>query len=162
MFRFRKTYSYFYTFHLEYYSCLLTDQPININKTEALFTARAAIGNPKFDIFVLIPVLKQKINWVSEYKYLGYIISSKLGWGKFLKFIMTKVRHRMISLIRSFKLFGCTSSTLRKTLFLSFVLPIFTWVVFPIYPFLSVKQQTDLSHPLFFCIKTCHVLLAME
>jgi hypothetical protein len=57
---------------------------------------------------------------------------------------MTKVRHR-ISLIGSFKLFGCTSSTLRKTLFLSFVLPIFTWV-FPIYPFLSVKQQKDLSH----------------
>jgi len=34
--------------HLQYYSCL-TDQPINTNKTEALFTARA-IGHPKFDI----------------------------------------------------------------------------------------------------------------
>ncbi|CAF5165747.1 unnamed protein product, partial [Rotaria magnacalcarata] len=34
--------------HLEYYSYLI-DQPINTNKTQALFTARA-IGHPKFDI----------------------------------------------------------------------------------------------------------------
>jgi hypothetical protein len=33
--------------NLEYYSCL-TDQPINTNKTEALFSARA-IGYPKFN-----------------------------------------------------------------------------------------------------------------
>ncbi|CAF4298278.1 unnamed protein product, partial [Rotaria magnacalcarata] len=106
--------------HLEYYS-YLTDQPINTNKTQALFTARA-IGHPKFDIH-FNSGSKEKINWVPEYKYLGYLISSKLGWDKFLK------------------LFGCTSPTLRKTLFLSFVLPIFTWV-YPIFPFLSVKQQT--------------------
>ncbi|CAF4483837.1 unnamed protein product, partial [Rotaria magnacalcarata] len=105
--------------HLEYYS-YLTDQPINTNKTQALFTARA-IGHPKFDIH-FNSGSKEKINWVPEYKYLGYLISSKLGWDKFLK------------------LFGCTSPTLRKTLFLSFVLPIFTWV-YPIFPFLSVKQQ---------------------
>ncbi|CAF3818990.1 unnamed protein product [Rotaria sp. Silwood1] len=73
--------------HLEYYSCL-TDQPINTNKTQALFTTRA-IGHPKFDIH-FNSGSKEKINWVSEYKYLGYLISSKLGWGKFLKFIMNK------------------------------------------------------------------------
>ncbi|CAF3804835.1 unnamed protein product [Rotaria sp. Silwood1] len=73
--------------HLEYYSCL-TDQPINTNKTQALFTTRA-IGHPKFDIHFNLGS-KEKINWVSEYKYLGYLISSKLGWGKFLKFIMNK------------------------------------------------------------------------
>ncbi|CAF5115880.1 unnamed protein product, partial [Rotaria magnacalcarata] len=105
--------------HLEYYSYLI-DQPINTNKTQALFTARA-IGHPKFDIH-FNSGSKEKINWVPEYKYLGYIISSKLVWDKFLT------------------LFGCTSPTLRKTLFLSFVLPIFTWV-YPIFPFLSVKQQ---------------------
>ncbi|CAM4839407.1 unnamed protein product, partial [Rotaria magnacalcarata] len=110
--------------HLEYYS-YLTDQPINTNKTQALFTARA-IGHPKFDIH-FNSGSKEKINWVPEYKYLGYLISSRLGWDKFLK------------------LFGCTSPTLRKTLFLSFVLPIFTWV-YPIFPFLSVKQQSELSH----------------
>ncbi|CAF4194111.1 unnamed protein product, partial [Rotaria magnacalcarata] len=110
--------------HLEYYS-YLTDQPINTNKTQALFTARA-IGHPKIDIH-FNSGSKEKINWVPEYKYLGYLISSRLGWDKFLK------------------LFGCTSPTLRKTLFLSFVLPIFTWV-YPIFPFLSVKQQSELSH----------------
>ncbi|CAF1218164.1 unnamed protein product [Adineta steineri] len=64
--------------HLEYYSCL-TDQPINTNKTEALFSARA-IGFPKFNLHFNYGS-KEKINWVPEYKYLGYVISSKLGWG---------------------------------------------------------------------------------
>jgi hypothetical protein len=126
---------------LEYYSCL-TDQPINTNKTEAVFSARA-IGFPKFDIHFNYG-MKEKIKWVPEYKYLGYLISSKLGWGKFLKYMMAKVRQR-ISLIKSFKMFGCSSPRLRKTLFLSFVLPIFTWI-YPIYPLLSAKQQYDLSH----------------
>ncbi|CAF4093432.1 unnamed protein product, partial [Rotaria magnacalcarata] len=74
--------------HLEYYSYLI-DQPINTNKTQALFTARA-IGHPKFDIH-FNSGSKEKINWVPEYKYLGYIISSKLVWDKFLTFIMNKV-----------------------------------------------------------------------
>ncbi|CAF4217699.1 unnamed protein product [Rotaria socialis] len=126
---------------LEYYSCL-TDQPINLNKTEAMFTARA-IGLPSFDIH-FSHGKKESINWVSEYKYLGYIISSKLGWSKFLKHMMTKIRQR-ISLIKSFKIFGCSSTLLRKTLFMSFVLPLFTWI-YPIFPLLSRKQQQDLSH----------------
>jgi hypothetical protein len=127
--------------HLEYYSCL-SDQPININKTEAVYSARA-VGLPKFDIH-FIHGKKEKISWVPEYKYLGYIISSKLGWGKLLKCMMSKVRQR-IFLIKSFKMFGCSSPCLRKTLFLSFVLPIFTWI-YPIFPLLSEKQQSNLSH----------------
>ncbi len=79
------------------------------------------------------------IEWASEYKYLGYIISPKLGCSKFLKYMMTKIRQR-ISLIKSFKIFGCSSLYLRETLFLSHVLPIFTWI-YPIYPLLSVNQQ---------------------
>jgi hypothetical protein len=62
---------------LEYYSCL-TDQPINTKKTEALFSARA-VNKKLFDIF-LNQGSTVKINWVSEYKYLGYIVSSKFGW----------------------------------------------------------------------------------
>jgi hypothetical protein len=126
---------------LEYYSCL-TDQPINLNKTEALFSARAVSG-PKFDIY-FNDGAGEKINWVGEYKYLGYLISSKLGWGKFLKFMKIKIINR-ISLIKSFRIFGCSSPHLRKTLFLSFVLPFFTWI-YPIFPLLSAIQQRDLSH----------------
>ena len=126
---------------LVYYSCL-TDQPMNTSKTEALFSA-CKIGSPKFDIHFNYG-MRDQIKWVPEYKYLGYLISSKLGWGKFLKCMMTKVRHR-VSLIKSFKLFGCTSPHLHKSLFYSFVLPIFTWI-YPIFPLLSVTQQRDLSH----------------
>ena len=127
--------------NLEYYSCL-TDQPINLSKTEAMFSARA-IGHPNFDIHFSYGI-NESIKWVSEHNYLGYLISSKLGWGKFLKLMMIKIRQR-ISLIQRFKIFGCSSAHLRKTLFMSFVLPLFTWI-YPIYPLLSRNQQQDLSH----------------
>jgi hypothetical protein len=84
-----------------------------------------------------------KINWRQEYKYLGYIISSKLGWGKLIKETECKVRKR-VALIRSFKLYGCSSPSLRKALFYSHVLPIFTWI-YPIYPLLTRNQQDGLS-----------------
>ena len=103
--------------NLEYYSCL-TDQPINLSKTEAMFSARA-IGHPNFDIHFSYGI-NESIKWVSEYNYLGYLISSKLGWGKFLKLMMIKIR-QIISLIQRFRIFGCSSAHLRKTLFMSFV-----------------------------------------
>ena len=60
------------------------------------------------------------------YKYLGYIISSKLDWGKLIKDIECKVRKR-IALIESFNLFECPSPSLRKALFYSYIRPLFTW-----------------------------------
>jgi len=114
-----------------------------------MFSARA-IGNPKFDIH-FNDCSQTKIRWVPDFKYLGYIISSKLGWGKLLKSTMFKVRQR-VCLIKSFKLFGCTSPLLRKALFSSFVLPLFTWI-YPIFPLLSKKQQDDLSHFYSTCLR---------
>ena len=67
-----------------------------------------------------------------------------MGWGKFLERMKSKITNR-ISLIKSYRMFGCSSPGLGKTLFLSFVLPLFTWI-YPIFPFLSDKQQRDLSH----------------
>jgi hypothetical protein len=60
---------------LEYYS-RLSDQPLNRRKTEALFTARA-VGSSKFNI-MFDNDGDELINWKTDYKYLGYIISSKL------------------------------------------------------------------------------------
>jgi hypothetical protein len=80
---------------------------------------------------------------VQEYKYLRYIISSKPGWGKLIKETGWKVRKR-VALIRSFKLYGCSSPGLRKALLYSHVLPIFTWI-YPIYPLLTRNQQDGLS-----------------
>ncbi|CAF4274801.1 unnamed protein product, partial [Adineta steineri] len=124
---------------LEFYSCL-SDQPLNRSKTDALFSARA-IGLPKFTISFDSDG-GDEIKWKKEYKYLGYIISSKLGWGKLIKDVECKVRKR-ISLIRSFKLFGCSSPSVRKVLFYSHVLPLFTWI-YPVYPLLTRKQQESM------------------
>ena len=110
--------------YLEYYS-VLTNQPVNLEKSVVMFSARA-IGYPNFDI------------------YFNDHAHTKLGWSKLLKSTKIKIRQR-ISLIKSFKLFGCTSPSLRKALFSSFVLPLFTWI-YPIFLLLSKKQQDDLSH----------------
>ncbi|CAF4410635.1 unnamed protein product, partial [Rotaria magnacalcarata] len=85
---------------LEYYSCL-ADQPLNRTNS-----ARA-IGSPKFNI-MFASGDDNRICWKPGYKYLGYIISSRLGWGKLLKDVQCKV-------------------SLRKALFYSHVLPLFTW-----------------------------------
>ncbi|CAM4827013.1 unnamed protein product [Rotaria magnacalcarata] len=72
---------------LEYYACLSV-QPINFTKTVALFSARA-IGLPKFDIN-FDSNNEEKISWVNEFKYLGYWVTPKMGWGTMLKKTMTK------------------------------------------------------------------------
>jgi hypothetical protein len=99
--------------HLEYYSCL-SGQPINLSKTEALFSSRA-IGLPKFDINFLNHNNEEKIKWAKEFKYLGYWISPKLGWGNMINKSMVKIRQR-ISLIKSFKLYGSSSPPTQKNL----------------------------------------------
>ncbi|CAM4962520.1 unnamed protein product [Rotaria socialis] len=62
--------------NLEYYS-VLSVQPINYKKTHAMWTARAvSYLNP-------MPILKcgeHIISWTNQFKYLGYWISTKLGW----------------------------------------------------------------------------------
>ncbi|CAF4659601.1 unnamed protein product, partial [Didymodactylos carnosus] len=74
---------------LEYYS-RLTIQPINYSKTEGIWSARA-IGSAPFEI----ESGDNKINWIKEFKYLGYWISSKLGWGNMIKKSMLKIRRRL-------------------------------------------------------------------
>ena len=133
---------------LEYYLSLSV-QPINFSKTEALFSARV-IGLPKFDTFFDLTKAK-KIKWVEEFKYLGCWITPKIGWGFMIKKMKTKARQR-ISLIRSFKLFGCSSRQLRYALFASYALPLFTWI-YPIFPLFSDNQRNDLSHIHFTCLR---------
>ena len=109
---------------LEFYS-ILTDQPLNHSKTEAIFSARA-IGHPKFDLF--FPSNNSQVQW-----------STNLGWGKFILHMETKIRK-------------CVSLNRRLTLFNAFVLPIFSWI-FPLFPLFTSIQQMHLSHFYFYCLR---------
>ena len=140
---------------LDYYSCL-ADQPLNRTKIKAMFSARAK-GSPSFSIVFATGDVKC-ISWIKECKYLGYFISFKLGWGKLLKDAQCKVRKR-IALIKLFKLFGCSSPYLRKALFYSHVLPLFTWI-HPIYPLFTRKQQDNL--PKFYHSSVRRTLCCLE
>ena len=68
-----------------------------------------------------------------------------------MKSAIFRIRQRVCR-IRSFKLFGCTSPLLRKALFSSFVLPLFTWI-YPIFTLLTKNQQDDLSHFYSTCLR---------
>ena len=98
-----------------------------------LYLVLRAIGSPKFNV-AFVNGDDNCICWKKEYKYLGYIISSKLSWEKLMKDTESKVRKR-IALTKSFNLFGCFSPSLRKSLFYSYVLPLFTWlhIIYPLF-----------------------------
>ena len=130
---------------LEYY-CLLTVQPINFNKTEGLWSTRA-VGSLPFDI----EIGGNQLKWAKEFKYLGYVITPKLGWGQLIHRSMLKIRQRLV-LINSFRFFGKTSAVLRRTLFSSYVLPLFTWL-YPVLPLFSDRQCAQISHFYFTCLK---------
>ena len=140
--------------NLEAYSSL-NCQPINYSKTEGLWTARA-IGSPRFGIYAG----ETKINWVKKSKYLGYWITRKLGFSCCIEQCTLKIRQRM-GLINSVRISSQTSLTLRKTLFQSYVLPIFTWML-PLFPLFTKKQQVDLNHFYYTCLKRIYFCLQWE
>ena len=132
---------------LEAYS-ILTVQPINFPKTEAMFSARA-VGYPN-----PMPRLicgDHKIEWVSPFKYLGYWLTTKLGWGNMIGKTRIKTRQRT-AVINSFRLNGASSRQLRRVLFEAFAFPHFTWL-FGIYPLFTDTQRSDLTHLYFTLLK---------
>ncbi len=131
--------------YLEYYS-ILSVQPINYEKTELLWTARA-IGKPKFDL----SMGGHRISWVNSYRYLGYHLSSKLGWGKMISTYKSKIRQR-VAIVRSCRMYGSSSLKLKRILFSTYVLPLFTWL-FSIFPLFSDCQKDDIGHFYFTCLK---------
>ncbi|CAF4592411.1 unnamed protein product, partial [Rotaria sp. Silwood2] len=75
---------------LELYS-ILAVQPINYSKTQVMFSARA-IGYPN----PLPPVHcgDHMVEWISSFKYLGYWLTTKLGWGNMIGKTRIAVRQR--------------------------------------------------------------------
>lgn len=130
---------------LEAYA-ILTLQPLNLSKTLGLWSARA-VGSAPFKL----ASGSMSLDWVSEFKYLGYWVCPKLGWGVMIRRTMLKVRQRMASL-SALRFGGVTSPALRRALFSSYVLPLFTWLL-PIYPLFTEYQRNDLDHFYVSCLK---------
>lgn len=125
---------------LEFYS-ILACQPINYSKTQAMFSARAVCyPNP-------LPELNcggHRIDWTTSYKYLAHWLTTKLGWGNII--VKTKIMTRQrTALVNSFRYSGVSSTFLKRMLFLTFVLPYFTWL-FAIFPLFTDTQREELNH----------------
>ncbi len=142
---------------LEYYSVLAV-QPINYNKTQIMWTARAVnyYPNPR-------PSFKcggHIIEWTNNYKYLGYWITTKLGWYKLIDQVLMKIRQRT-ALVNSCKFAGVSNVKTKRILFSSFVYPLFAWL-FALIPLFTRNQQSELSHTYFTCLKRVYRCLYWE
>jgi hypothetical protein len=133
--------------HLEFYS-ILSVQPINYTKSQAMFSARAVnYPNP-------MPILQCgnfKLEWVSSFKYLGYWLTTKLGWGNVIGRARLRIRQQT-GLVKSIRYGGTSSTALRRALFSTFVLPFFTWL-FALYPLFTSCQRSGLNHFYYTCLK---------
>ena len=131
--------------YLEFYA-ILAVQPINYGKTEWLWTARA-VGKPKFEVVMG----ENKLQLVNSYRYLGYHVSSRLGWSKMISVYKLKIRQR-VGILRNIHLYGTSSPKFRRILFDSYVRPLFNWL-YSIFPLMTEAQRDDLSHFYITCLK---------
>jgi hypothetical protein len=125
---------------LEFYS-ILAVQPINYLKTQVMFSPRA-VRYP--DPLPHLCCGNQTIEWVNSFKYLGYWLTTKLGWGNIIKKTRVTTRQRT-ALVNSFTYSGSSSIKLRRVLFSTFVLPYFTWL-FGLFPLFTHTQRMELNH----------------
>ena len=92
-----------------------------------------------------------KLQLVNSYRYLGYHISSKLGWSKMISVYKLKIRQR-VGILRNIHLYGTSSPKFKRILFDSYVRPLFNWL-YSIFPLMTECQQDDLSHFYITCLK---------
>ncbi|CAF3062969.1 unnamed protein product [Rotaria sp. Silwood2] len=135
---------------LEFYA-ILAVQPINYSKTQAMFSARAvSYPNP----LPQVHCGDHKVEWITSFKYLGYWLSTKLGWGNIISKTKLIVRQRT-ALVNSLRISGTSSTHLRRILFSTFVLPHFTWL-FGLFPLFTESQRTSLNHLYFTLLKRAY------
>lgn len=141
---------------LEYYY-LLAVQPINYNKTQAMWSIRAIkYPNP----ISLLKCNANFIGWTNKYKYFGYWITTKLGWSTLIGQSLIKIRQRT-ALVNSCRFAGASSIKARRILFSAFVYPLFAWF-FALIPLFTWRQQSDLSHVYFTCLRRTYRCLHWE
>ena len=132
---------------LELYAVLAV-QPINYPKTKGMFSARAILYPDPLPVLICGT---HQVEWITSFKYLGYVLSTKLGWGRIIGGTRIRTRQRT-ALVNSVKVCGTTSLALRRALFSTFVLPIYTWL-FALYPLFTAIQREELNHSYYTLLK---------
>jgi hypothetical protein len=114
--------------------------PVNGKKTKAMLI-HTAVAPTK-------PRLKfkgQPIDYVNSFRYLGVIISTKLGWGTFISERIRKIRNIYKGMKVAFRHIPKSSVTIRKKLFSAFAMPHFQWLM-AVWFFFTEKQQQYIHH----------------
>jgi hypothetical protein len=94
---------------------------------------------------------EHKISWVHSFSYLGYYLTSKLGWVTMIKEYKRRIRRR-VAIEKCCTLGGTSSREFRKIIFNSYVMPLFTWT-FSIFPLFTNYRWDDFGHFYYTCLK---------
>jgi hypothetical protein len=114
--------------------------PVNIKKTKAMLVHSAvAPGTPK------VIYQNQPIEFVSFFKYLGVEIRTKLGWGKYIKSRIIKIRNIYCALKQLYRRIPISLVYIRKRIFCAYALPHFIWL-FATWFFYTENQQNEIEH----------------
>ena len=125
---------------------MLTLTSESVSCTALMWTAKA-IGYPNFEL----TLGENRINRVGGFSYLGYHLTSKLGWEKMIMTYKKRIIEQ-VRVVRSCRIAGTSSLSLRHVLFTTFVKPLVTWLCC-LFPLLTDRQRDELGHFYFTCMK---------
>ncbi|CAF1374937.1 unnamed protein product [Rotaria sordida] len=114
--------------------------PINIAKTKAILVHNVVV--PKYP---KLAYKSQPIEYVRKFKYLGIIITTKLGWGLYISEKMKNVRKVYNGMKILFHRIPKKDIKMRRKIFLAYALPHLLWI-FCIWFFLTEKQKEQIEH----------------
>jgi hypothetical protein len=109
--------------------------PVNVPKTKALL-----IHNIVSPTLPTVEYKNQKIEFVSNFKYLGVSIACKLGWGNYISNIINKMRKINNAMKILYHNLPKKNINIRRKIFLSCALPHFIWL-FPTWFYFTEKQK---------------------
>jgi hypothetical protein len=108
--------------------------------------------NPSLNSFNKYMVMgEHQITWINSFRYLGYQLSSKLSGGQIISTFECKIRQRVV-IARWCSFDGTVFLKLRRVLFSTYVMSLFTWL-YGIYPLFTDCQRDDFGDFYFMCLK---------
>jgi hypothetical protein len=124
---------------------ILSLQSIQYEKAELIWSS-CAVGNPSF---VKISMGVHEIRWLNSSSYLGYYLTSKLGFGTMIKEYKRRFRRR-VAIAKSGTLVGTLSREFRGIIFNSYVISLFT-CIFSMFSLFTNYQRDNLGHFYYTC-----------
>ena len=97
--------------------------PVNVAKTKAMLVH--SVVSP---LYPKVLLQSQPIDFVMKFKYLGVILTTKLGWGLYIRDRLRTIRKIYGAMKCMFRSIGRKDVKIRRRIFLAYALPHFLWL----------------------------------